>query len=91
MERKGITSWAGSAEGVQNPLIFPFVMAKDVNVSVIGKQLETPVPDAIPLIKNLHHLKCPRILIVSAEPKRPFVSLVAGVTFNTEGLRHYCP
>jgi hypothetical protein len=88
MEREGIALWAGPAKGVQNPLIFLLIMAKDVDVSVIGKQLEAAVADAVPLIKNFHHLKCLGILIVSVEPTRPFVSPMAGVTFNSEGLRH---
>jgi len=79
------------AERIQKPFIFLLVMAKDIRIPVVGEQPEATVPDAVPLVQNLHDLKRLGIFCRRTEPKRPLVRLVAGVTFNLENHRHNAP
>jgi hypothetical protein len=53
-------------------------MAKDVEVAVVGQNLETLVTNAIPLIQDLFDFEDPSPGLVSkGEPEGAFIGLVA--------------
>jgi len=78
-----------NAEGVQQPIILLLLMAKDVEVLIVGQNLETLVTNTIPLIEDLSDFEDPsRGLISNREPERPLIGFVAGVTFNLDVQAH---
>jgi len=91
MEGEAISSWAVSAERIQNPLVFPLVMAKDIEIAVIRTYPETTIPDAVPPVQDLQNFKRPGPFGPGTEAKGPFVCFVAGVTLNVESRRHHRP
>jgi hypothetical protein len=53
-------------------------MAKNVEIAVVGHNLETLVTNAIPLIQDLFDFQDRSFgLVAKGEPEGPFISLVA--------------
>ena len=78
-----------NAEGVQQPIILHLLMAKDVEVVIVGQNLETLITNTIPLIEDLSDFEDPSPGLVSnREPERPFIGLVAGVAFDLQVYTH---
>jgi hypothetical protein len=72
-----------NAEGVQQPIILPLLMAKDVEVPVVCQDLETLVAKPIPLIQDLLDFEdLSPGLVSKGKPEGPFIGLVSGVTFD---------
>jgi hypothetical protein len=60
-------------------------MAQDVEIAVISYYLETLIVHAIPLIKDLFDFEdASAWLVLEGKPQRPFIGLVARVTFDFE-------
>jgi hypothetical protein len=60
-------------------------MAQDVEIAVIGQYLEALIVHAIPLIQDVTDFKdASTELALKGKPQRPFIGLVAGVTFDFE-------
>ncbi len=76
------------AERIEHPFVFRFVVAKDVDIAVVGAHTEASIADAVPLVKNLHNLKRPGSFRARAETQRALVGLVARVALNMEDHRH---
>jgi hypothetical protein len=72
------------AEGIEDPEVVGFVVAKDVEIPVVGADLKAPVAQSIPLVQDLGHFKGAGILSQGPEAERPFVRLIPGVTFDVE-------
>jgi hypothetical protein len=78
-----------NAEGVQQPIILLLLMAKDVEIVIIGQNLETLVTNTVPLIKDLSDFEDSAPGPVSdREPEGSFIGFVAGVALDLEAHTH---
>jgi len=69
-----------ASEGVQGPVVLLRMVTEDVEVVVIGADLEALVARPVPLVENLFYLV--RAAGAKREAKRPLVGPVAGVAFD---------
>jgi hypothetical protein len=84
----GVRLLRGS-EGVQQPDILRLLMAKNVEIAVIGQHLETLIAHAVPLIQDFFDFEHASAgLVLEGKPKWPFIGLVAGIAFDFETAAH---
>src|SRR6266516_3569915 len=69
-----------ASEGVQGPVVLLRMVTEDVEVVVIGADLEALVARPVPLVENLFYLV--RAAGAKREAKWPLVGPVAGVAFD---------
>jgi len=83
-----------AAECIERPSVSAFVVAKDIEITVIRSDLKAPVTRAVPLVHDLLHLKRGSAPSTRPESDGTFIRLIPGITFNLElqgqGVRPFC-
>jgi len=72
----------GGAEGVERPDVLNFIVAEDVEISVVGANPEIDRVRLVPLVFHVHDLKFPA---ANRETRRPLVGAVARIALHLDG------
>jgi hypothetical protein len=73
------------AIGIEAPAIVGEIVAKDINVSIVGADFKALVTNAVPLVHNFPHFKIPGVRAgQERKTSRPLIGPKAGIAFHFE-------